>query len=348
MFKLEYTESTGLGYRHRAWTRAGEIQRQPSVLQNQFALSEFELAEGEAKALYRQWLWKEMQDHYNVVWREMRRLVRAHQRGEEVEILVPKGAPHGEVIVRALQWVAENGDVPDTPPIAGSEPASCDQYSPDGVLNVSSDIPPEKIVWITGRTQSRMGVIYEAGKALVPEYGLVPLKNFRWVNRRLATGTQLQQRLIEEIDKSFEGEADATPVEYESAPEYNTLDRYEEGEEDFWDKPIGDEIAGEGGVYERDVLTLAERLLDETDIETALEIADMPEPEEEWSYRGPIACTQAPMIRPVYRYNQKEGDNGLLEVKSVADQLARRPFRYANREEAQEYVRTYRQSKSKL
>ncbi len=342
MIKLEYTEETSLGYRHRAWTRIGDAPRNPSVLQNQFALSEYEISEEEAKNLYRAWLWKEMQDHYNVVWQALRQLVRAHKRGEEVEVLVAKDAPHGDVIVRALLWLAENVDVSEPPATRGSNPASCDQYSPDGVLNVTSDINPKKIVWITGRTQSRMGVIVEAGKALVPEYGLVPLKNFRWVKRRLATAPSIQKGLIEEIDKQFEAEADATPVEYESAPSYTIQDRYEE-ENGFWEKSKADEIATESApeIPERNVLTLVEQLTDEVDdLETALEIAQLPEVEG-WYYKRPpiLVPAQIEKMRPVYKH---KGETSPLMVKSVEDQVAGKRFQYATKGEAEEYVRVFR------
>lgn len=342
MIKLEYTEDTGLGYRHRTWTRVGEDRRKLSALQNQFALSEFERTEDDAVRLFRLWLWQEMKDRLNVVWRELRELVRAHKRGEEVEILVPKTAPHGDVIVRAILWIAANIDVSEPPTIQGCEPASCDQYSPDGVLNVASDIDPKKIVWITGRTQSRIGVIVQAGNVLVPEYGLVPLKNFRWVRRKLATAPAIQQALCEEIDKEFEAEADAIPVEYESAPKTNTLDRYEE-EAGFWDKSRADDIATESSheILERDVLTLVEQLSEEIDdLDTALEIAMLPEIED-WYYKRPpiLMPAQSDRIRPVYKH---KGDNSPLMVKSAKDQIAGKGFRFANREETLEYIQVFR------
>ena len=56
MIRLEQTEATGLGYRHRTWTRVGEERRRVSALQNQFALSEVGLSEEEAVKLFRVWL----------------------------------------------------------------------------------------------------------------------------------------------------------------------------------------------------------------------------------------------------------------------------------------------------
>src|SRR5690242_10032978 len=105
MIKLEYTPTTGLGYRHRTWTRIAEVPHQVSALQNQFALSEYERSEAEAVQQFRVWLWQELKDQFNVVSTEMRRLAQAHKQGKTVEVLVPKDAPHGAVIVRALLWL---------------------------------------------------------------------------------------------------------------------------------------------------------------------------------------------------------------------------------------------------
>ena len=58
-----------------------------------------------------------MQDTFNVVWREMSELANAHERGKDVEILVPKDAPHGDVIVRALLWMVENSEEVKLPEI---------------------------------------------------------------------------------------------------------------------------------------------------------------------------------------------------------------------------------------
>ena len=135
MIKLEFTESIGTGYRHRTWTRIADGSRRLSALQNQFALMEFERSEAEAMQQFRVWLWQELKDTFNVVSTEMRQLATAHKQGREVEVLVPKDAPHGAVIVRAILWLAENLLDIERPVIRGSEPGSC--YEPivdDGMI----------------------------------------------------------------------------------------------------------------------------------------------------------------------------------------------------------------------
>lgn len=101
---LVETQDANPWIRHLTWTRIGETRFRRSPLQNQFALAEWvpALSEAETLSQYRSWLWKEMQNEQNVVWREMSELVNARERGEEVAIMVPKGAKHGEILVRAL------------------------------------------------------------------------------------------------------------------------------------------------------------------------------------------------------------------------------------------------------
>ena len=127
------------------------------------------------------------------------------KQGKEVEILVPKDAPHGDVIVRALLWMVENSEEVKLPAIRGSAPGPCHEpILPDGMLTTRAEIDPKHIVWITGRTQSRIGVICAYGQAFVPEYGVLPLKNFRWANRKLARSPGMQQLLNDALDEAFE------------------------------------------------------------------------------------------------------------------------------------------------
>jgi hypothetical protein len=170
MIKLEFTESIGIGYRHRTWTKIDDKPRKLSSLQNQFALSEYELSEEKAVQQFRVWLWCELKDKFNVVSTEMRQLASAHKQGRAVEVLVPKDALHGAVIVRAILWMADN--LPDvaTPKVRGSDPGPC--YEPivdEGMISTRAEIDPKYIVWIIGKTQSRIGVICGRNEAFVPE-----------------------------------------------------------------------------------------------------------------------------------------------------------------------------------
>lgn len=341
MIKLEYTESTGIGYRHRTWTRVGQERRQLSALQNQFALSEYALSEEEALQKFRVWLWCELQDVFNVVSTQMRKLAKAHQQEEEVEILVPKNAPHGELIVRALLWLAENADLSDPPQGSGSDPGpTYEPILPDGAITIRAEIEPKYIVWVQGNTQSRMGVIVAYGQAFVPEYGIVPMKHFRWVNRKLAESDQVQKVLNDALDQAFEAEEGSEPVEYDPAPPYLTADRYTEG---GWADEESEEWGSATALAqaEQDATSLIEQLTQELgDAEAAVAIAQTPDIED-WYVRPSSlpSATSAEMVRPAYLYT---GDDAPLSVRSVEDQVAGKGFRYAGKAEAQEYRRTHR------
>lgn len=343
MIKLETTEATGLGYRHRTWTRMGDAPHKLSALQNQFALSEYGMSEEGAVQEFRGWLWQELQDPYNVVSTEMRTLVRAHKAGQAVEILVPQAAPHGEVIVRALLWLAKELHEGTTPAIRGSEPGPCyEPILPDGTITTRAEIDQQHLVWITGNTQSRIGVIVGYNEAFVPAYGIVPLKRFRWVNKKLASSPVLQRMLNDELDKAFEEEANQVPVEYDPAPFYTPENRFDY-ENPYWEQTEEEAIMQEAAfaLAERDTLTLVEQLTNEIgDVETALAIAQMPEIEEWYYKRPPTPLDNLPeMMRPVYKYKD---ENSALMVKSVEEQLEDKRFHYATKEEAAEYICTFR------
>jgi len=340
MIKLEYTEATGLGYRHRTWTRIGQSAHRLSALQNQFALWEYELSEEEALKQFRVWLWRELQDKYNVVSTEMRQLARAHKREEEVEILVPKDAPHGALIVRALLWLADNADLSEPMQTRWTEPGpTYEPILPDGTITCRAKIEAKYIVWIHGNRQSRIGVVVAYGQAFVPEYGIVPMKRFRWVNRKLAQSLGLQQLLNDAFDQAFMAEEGRKPVEYEPAPAYATEARF-----DSWaiDEPLEEVADNEEwvAVAEADVRTPVEQLTEELgDTATAHAILQVLSIGDDDQVIYPF-WVEPEMIRPVYRH---KGENDPLRVKSAEDQVNRRGWRYATREEVQEYLRIHRQ-----
>lgn len=341
MIKLENTESTGLGYRHRTWTRIGESPHRLSALQNQFALWEYELSEEEALKRFRVWLWAELQDTFNVVSTEMRRLARAHKREEEVEILVPKDAPHGALIVRALLWLADTADLSEPPRGTGSEPGpTYEPILPDGAITAKAEIEAKHIVWIQGNTQSRIGVIVEYGKAFVPEYGIVPLKRFRWVNRKLAESPQLQELLNDAFDQAFEAEEGSEPVEYDPAPPYSTNERYDAWpEENFWEENLEQEELM--ALAEGDVLTPVEQLTEELgDPDKAEEVWSVLAEEDQRSFFA--YAVEVGTVRPVYRY---QGEDKPLRVKSPEAQVGGQRWEFAKKEETQAYAQTFRNLK---
>lgn len=338
MIKLEYTEATGLGYRHRTWTKIGESAHRLSALQNQFALWEYELSEEEVLKRFRVWLWHELQDKYNVVSTEMRQLARAHKREEEVEILVPKDAPHGALIVRALLWLADNADLSEPVQTRWTEPGpTYEPILPDGTITCRAKINPKYIVWIEGNRQSCIGVVVAYGQAFVPEYGVVPMKRFRWVDCKLAQSLQLQQLLNEAFDLAFMAEEGHEPVEYEPFPAYATEERF-----DSWAIDESLEQVADNEVWvaiaEDDVRTPVEQLAEEVgDIATAHAILQILSTGEDDQAIYPL-WVEPEMIRPAYRH---KGENTSLMVRSTEDQVMRRRWRYATKEETQYYLRVY-------
>lgn len=339
MIKLEYTEATGLGYRHRTWTRIGQSDHRPSALQNQFALWEYELSEEEALKRFRVWLWHELQDKYNVVSTEMRQLARAHKREEEVEILVPKDAPHGSLIARALLWLADTADLSEPMQTKWTEPGpTYEPILPDGSITCRVKIDSKYIVWIEGNRQSRIGVVVAYGQAFVPEYGIVPLKRFRWVNRKLAQSPELQRLLNDAFDLAFVAEEGHEPVEYEPAPAYATEERFDSWAIDESLEEVADNEELVAGA-EEDVRTPVEQLAEEVgDIATAHAILQVLSTGADEQVIYPLWVEPA-MIRPVYKHT---GENEPLKVKSAEDQVKRKGWRYATKEEVQEYLRICR------
>lgn len=339
MIKLEFTEATGLGYRHRTWTKIGESAHRLSALQNQFALWEYELSEEEALKRFRVWLWHELQDKYNVVSTEMRQLARAHKREEEVEILVPKDALHGAVIVRALLWLADNADLSEPIQTRWTEPGpTYEPILPDGTITTRAEIDPKYIVWIEGNRQSRIGVVVAYGQAFVPEYGIVPMKLFRWVNRKLAQSPKLQRLLNDAFDLAFMAEEGNAPVEYDPAPAYAAEERF-----DSWaiDESL-EEVADREewiAIAEADVRTPVEQLAEEVgDTATAHAILQVLSTGADEQAIYPF-WVEPEMIRPVYKH---KGENEPLKVRSAEDQVKRRGWRYATKDEVHGYLRTFR------
>jgi hypothetical protein len=183
-------------------------------------------------------------------------------------------------------------------------------------------------------------------RTFVPEYGVIPFRNFRWVNRKLAISPDLQWLLNDELDKAFEAEADASQFEYDPAPPYSADERFDD-EEWFWQQTTEGIVETETALIaaERDVMTLVEQLAEEVDdVETALAVAQTPEIEDWYAKRPPIpGYVVSAMMKPVFMH---KGEKSPLRVKSVEDQLERRRWRYATRAEVQQYISIFRQSKS--
>ena len=176
-------------------------------------------------------------------------------------------------------------------------------------------------------------------QAFVPEYGIVPMKRFRWVNRKLAESPQLQEFLNDALDQAFEAEEGREPVEYDPAPPYSTNERYDAWpEENSWEENLEQEEVM--ALAEGDVLTPVEQLTEE--------LGDPDKAEAVWSvladedHRSFFAYTvEVSTVRPVYRY---QGEDKPLRIKSPAAQVGGQRWEYAGKQEVQQYAHTFRGS----
>ena len=184
------------------------------------------------------------------------------------------------------------------------------------------------------------------GQAFVPEYGVLPLKNFRWVNRKLARSPGMQKLLNDALDEAFEAEADATPVEYEAEPGWTPEEHYDNQADWFWEQTEEEQMVGDAALAEadRDTLTLAEQLSDEIgDWDAVMAVAQTPDVEEWYRKRPPLpGNVLAETMRPAYKY--RDGDSPLM-VRTVEDLLAGKGWRYATKEEATAYAQTFRKAR---
>ncbi|MEM7133211.1 MAG: hypothetical protein AAF702_43325 [Chloroflexota bacterium] len=347
MIRLVETDAPNRWIQHLTWTRIGDTEFRLSPLQNQFALAEIDPPVSESAAIraYRGWLWEEMQDEQNVVWREMCELVSACEQGQPVEIMTPKGTKHGEVIVSALGWMQNQTREVEIPRIISTEPSPCyEPILPDGTITLPSPIDPKHLVWIHGNHQSRIGVISEWEVAFVPEYGEVPLKpgQFHWMNRRLAESPQFQATLSDALDAVFEEEADQSPPEYEPAPPYLYRNR-QDPDEDF--EEIQDMEKHQQGFLLQagfDTLssTLVDDLLQETDdvaVAAIVQIEDTPH----YHRRPPnmLSVLSREHVRPAYLHRGKDSP---LRIKTALAQIEGMDWRDVTKEEVEEYIATFR------
>ena len=332
MLILSETDSANDAIQHRAWTRIGETHFRVSHLQNQFALAEWAIEPDEAIRLFRRWLWQEMQHGRGVVWRELSELATAHEERQEVEILVPRGAKHGEVIQRAVEWMVEHTRQRTMPERHDVEPGSTAWDIEDGTLTTNAEIDAADMVWVTGKTQSRIGVLRDGTDVLVPDYGHIPLEQARHTERvdpARAEQPALQRIMADALDLAFEQEADASPVAYEPAPGY--------GQENRFDSP--EQCIGEGNDTESRVNALSQETEHWAAVDAVIEA--VPDEEPRYEKRPPDNLIAAgEMVRPAYLHC---GEQSLLMVRDAEDQRAGKRFRHATQEEARNYQQTHRQ-----
>ena len=180
----------------------------------------------------------------------------------------------------------------------------------------------------------------------MPEYGVLPLKNFRWVNRKLARSPGMQRLLNDALDEAFEAEADATPVEFDPEPGWAPEERFDNQADWFWEQTEKERMAGDAALAEaeRETLTLAEELSEEIgDWDAVMAVAQTPDVEE-WCRRNPPLPGNflAANMRPAYKHR---GDDSPLMVRSVKDQIAGKGWRYATKEEAAAYAQAFREAR---
>jgi hypothetical protein len=343
MINLEYTRTTHPDWRHRAWVKVGESSYALSSLQNQYALSEYEMDQSEALSSYRRWLWSQVQEKYGVVVHEMRELIYAHQAGGEVTVKVPCGALHGTVIVNALLYLASH--IAPPAPVKGIDRRSPlhEPILPEGLVSTREGIDAKHIVWVTGNTQSRLGVIVGFGEVFVPGFGVFELKkfkSFKWVKPRLARSPLLQNYLNDELDKLFEKDCQYAPLEYDPAPPRGA-DRHEGEWIDTDEYDVNQGMALQAADGDMSDAHLLDYYAETGDIETAIEIASYEDLEEERFFkRPPIASNVSQtVIRNVYIY---KGEREALKVKTPITQIVGGSARPAKKDEAQEYRRVFR------
>lgn len=349
MINLTETESTNRWIQHRTWTCTEATHLGVSALQNQFALAEYDLDEAATLLLFRSWLWQEMHNSHGVVWREMSELVNAAERGEEVEVKVAKRAGHGAIIVRALMWMLDNTKELALPQAIGSRGGiAIDDEISDGVLSTQAPIDPKHIIWMTGNTQSRIGVISEWEKVFIPDYGIIRLQNFRWVNRSLAVNPQFQDLLATHLDAAFAEEAGSTPVEYNSSPASDPEERLDNGQW-FWQQADEEAWASEtlAALPTTASQSLIEMLAQETEsVVTVVDVATWENPERESYFRCPPnnAKEYGDNVRPAYLH---KGPESPLKVRPPDQQREDDRWRYAERADVDAYRQTFIDAESK-
>lgn len=170
--------------RHKTYITVNGEQYESRLL-NQFDLAE--VVEGAYDALkpdarlraYRRWLWHEMRDEFGIIWTELSLLADAYVAGLEIVITVHKGAVHTPVIVQAIEWMVRNTVRIETRPQRRPRvrPVAFDFELVDREV----DLEPWRLVWITGRTCSRLGYLLDVDgvvTAVVPGFRLVRLGRF--------------------------------------------------------------------------------------------------------------------------------------------------------------------------
>ena len=287
--EISYLETDNRWIAHKLWRRIDDQKMRGSHLQNQFALAEYNLSPQDAATYFRIWIWEEMQDEYNVVWRELSELANAYEQGREVELRVPMGQLHGEVICNAIEWMVENTTEVQLPHIRHQPARSLSTDISDGVLGVSSGANERRIVWVQGKTQSKLGVMPEPNQVLVPGYGELWVNHPRPANPGIAGSEPVQQALGELLDESLEREFACNPVRYQAAPSTTAS----ESEMGIGTRLVADFEEMEGGIDEDEEIM---GLLEES------EAFGRPNLFPERYYKRPLPYLngQEEYIRPVY------------------------------------------------
>ncbi|MEM7124996.1 MAG: hypothetical protein AAF702_01635 [Chloroflexota bacterium] len=349
--KLEYTH-TSRWDQHKTWTRIANGEYELSPLQNQFALCEWQRSVDEAADMFRYWLWAELQDDLNIVYREMERLALAEMYGQYVEILVPENAVHGDVIVAAVLWMLEaklEVEVARAIPDNDNESMASTWDLGDRWDWDEESEPDHRLIWLVGRTQSRIGAIVDENKAFVPEYGYLRISDFlwvQWISREDAV--PLQSMIKYEMDRLPDDILDF-PLEYESSSEdKSTFERFEEKKkheqsfEEIQYSEINQRLVAPG------TIALANDLLAEgetADISAIITVSNLPDVEipgrrKKSTYTAPLLPMDDTNIKPVY---YRVGKDPALRVISAENQANRtNRYHYADCGEYAEFVKMNR------
>ena len=174
--------------RHKTYITIANHPQYESRLLNQYDLAEVNSAKAGVsepipdafrQSSYRRWLWDNMQDDRNVIWRELSLLADACEAGLDITIIVHAGAVHAEIIANAVHWMMAHTDKP----VDNHGPRQRRHHSS---FPLDDDFPPNigwnRIVWITGKTCSKLAYLYETDAvitALVPGHEEL-IKTGRW------------------------------------------------------------------------------------------------------------------------------------------------------------------------
>ena len=131
---------------------------------------------------FREHLHRRLADPYSQSRKDLTRIARLLQNGQEVVLRLHEAAVHGPVLAAAVRWMAGQvtpGRLPGRAPAGGLLTPAVELY--DGPLGADDELDERRFVWVKGRSLELPGYIWDTSAvitALTPGFGLVKLG--RW------------------------------------------------------------------------------------------------------------------------------------------------------------------------